>query len=140
MNHRYPLKAVVAKIGLDGHYRGVKFVAQTLTREGVEVVYLGANQHVADVVNAVLQEDAQLVALSFLSPDYRQHVPELLTSLQAAGARDVVVVVGGLIATEDIVPLQAAGVRRVFGPGTTSQQIAAFLADEFPAKEDTRSA
>jgi methylmalonyl-CoA mutase C-terminal domain/subunit len=137
---KHPLKAVVAKIGLDGHYRGVKFVAQTLTREGVEVVYLGANQHVTDVVNAVVQEDAQLVALSFLSPDYRQHVPQLLTALHAAGARDVVVVVGGLIAAEDVGPLQAAGVRRIFGPGTTSQQIAEFLLEVFPAHEAAKSA
>lgn len=127
------LKAVVAKIGLDGHYRGAKFVAQTLTRAGAEVVYLGANQSVEDVVHAVIQEDAQLVCLSFLSPDYRQHVPALVTALAEAGAEDVVVVVGGLIAADDTPALEAAGVRRIFGPTTTSRDIDAFVAELFPA-------
>lgn len=127
------LKAVVAKIGLDGHYRGAKFVALTLTRAGAEVVYLGANQSVEDVVRAVIQEDAQLVALSFLSPDYRQHVPALITALAEAGAGDVVVVVGGLIAAEDISKLHEVGVRRIFGPTTTSRNIDAFVEECFPS-------
>jgi methylmalonyl-CoA mutase C-terminal domain/subunit len=125
------VKTVVAKIGLDGHYRGVKFVARTLMNEGAEVVYLGANQTVTDVVQTVVQEDAQLVALSFLSPDYRQHVPELLRQLAEAGADDVVVVVGGLIADDDKPMLARAGVRGVFGPGTTSADIRSFLAETF---------
>jgi methylmalonyl-CoA mutase C-terminal domain/subunit len=133
MSVRPNIKAVVAKIGLDGHYRGVKFVARTLTNEGVEVVYLGANQTVEDVVQAVVQEDARLVALSFLSPDYRHHVPELLKQLQAAGVTDVVVVVGGLIADDDKPMLGSVGVREVFGPATTSRDIHDFLADTFPA-------
>jgi methylmalonyl-CoA mutase C-terminal domain/subunit len=133
MSIRPNVKAVVAKIGLDGHYRGVKFVARTLTGEGVEVVYLGANQTVEDVVQAVVQEDAQLVALSFLSPDYRQHVPELLEQLGAAGVTDVVVVVGGLVADDDRPMLAAAGVREVFGPATTSRDIHDFLVQTFPA-------
>jgi methylmalonyl-CoA mutase C-terminal domain/subunit len=131
-----PIKAVVAKIGLDGHYRGVKFVAQSLTREGVEVVYLGANQTVEDVVDAVVQEDAGLVALSFLSPDYRQHVPELWRQLTERQIDDVVVVVGGLISDEDLPALREhGGVRRVFGPGTRHQDIADFLAETFAAAE-----
>jgi methylmalonyl-CoA mutase, C-terminal domain len=125
------VKAVVAKIGLDGHYRGVKFVARTLANEGTEVVYLGANQTVEDVVRAVVQEDAHLVALSFLSPDYRQHVPELLRQLDAVGVDDVVVVVGGLIADDDRPMLEAAGVRGIFGPTTTSRDIHDFLARTF---------
>ncbi len=126
------LKVVVAKIGLDGHYRGAKFVAQTLTRTGAEVVYLGANQRVEDVVSAVVQEDAQLVALSFLSPDYRQHIPELIDQLAIAGASDVVVVVGGLVAEDDVAVLEEKGVRRVFGPATTSREIADFVVEIFP--------
>jgi methylmalonyl-CoA mutase C-terminal domain/subunit len=126
------VKAVVAKIGLDGHYRGVKFVARTLANEGAEVVYLGANQTVEDVVNAVVQEDAQLVALSFLSPDYRHHVPELLKQLESANVDDVVVVVGGLIAEDDKAMLESAGVRGIFGPATTSRDIHDFLFDTFP--------
>jgi methylmalonyl-CoA mutase, C-terminal domain len=133
MRGRPAVKAVVAKIGLDGHYRGVKFVARTLAHEGAEVVYLGANQTVEDVVHAVVQEDAALVALSFLSPDYRQHVPALLEGLAAAGVADVVVVVGGLITESDTPELLRLGVRRIFGPGTTSAEIRAFLAETFPA-------
>ena len=129
------IKAVVAKIGLDGHYRGVKFVAQALTNEGLDVVYLGANQSVTDVVTAVVQEDARLIALSFLSPDYRQHVPQLLEQLREAGVRDVVVVVGGLIADADRPALEEAGVTRIFGPGPTRADIREFLAEAFPEYE-----
>lgn len=131
--HRESIKAVVAKIGLDGHYRGVKFVARTLADQGLEVVYLGANQTVEDVVHATVQEDARLVALSFLSPDYRQHVPELLDALGAAGMTDVTVVVGGLIADDDRQALEQAGVREIFGPATTAADIGRFLDDTFPA-------
>lgn len=133
MSVRPGVKAVVAKIGLDGHYRGVKFVARTLTNEGLEVVYLGANQTVEDVVTAVVQEDARLVALSFLSPDYRQHVPELIRQLEAAGVSDVIVVVGGLVTQEDTPTLIDAGVLRVFGPATTAKDIHDFLVEIFPA-------
>jgi methylmalonyl-CoA mutase C-terminal domain/subunit len=126
------VKAVVAKIGLDGHYRGVKFVARTLVNEGVEVVFLGINRTVEDVAQAALQEDADLVALSFLSPDYRHHVPELIAALEAEGMGDVVVMLGGLIAEEDRPALEAAGVR-IFGPTTTSADIRAFLLETFPS-------
>jgi methylmalonyl-CoA mutase C-terminal domain/subunit len=129
------VKAVVAKIGLDGHYRGVKFVARTLVNEGVEVVYLGANQTVETVVRTAEQEDAQLIALSFLSPDYRQHVPELLLALQDASLEDVVVVVGGLIAEDDREVLERAGVRAVFGTATTSRDIHDFLRETFAGVE-----
>ncbi len=125
------IKAVAAKIGLDGHYRGIKFVARSLTEIGAEVVYLGANQHVEQVVAAAVQEDADLIALSFLSPDYRQHVPALMEKLRAAGAGQVVVVVGGLISESDVPMLTAAGVSRIFGPGTTSKDIAGFVSDTF---------
>jgi methylmalonyl-CoA mutase C-terminal domain/subunit len=127
------VKAVVAKIGLDGHYRGVKFVARTLADRGVEVVYLGANQTVEDVVHAVIQEDADLVALSFLSPDYRHHVPELHAQLEAAGAKDVVIGLGGLIAEDDRPAMEAAGVKRIFGPATTAADIGQFLDETFSA-------
>lgn len=126
------VRAVVAKIGLDGHYRGVKFVTRALTDNGVEAIYLGANQTVDDVVKAVVQEDAHLVALSFLSPDYRQHVPALIDRLNDAGSGDVVVVVGGLITDDDEAMLKGIGVRRVFGPSTTARDIRGFLEETFP--------
>jgi methylmalonyl-CoA mutase C-terminal domain/subunit len=131
MSEQPHIKAIAAKIGLDGHYRGIKFVVRSLTQMGAEVVYLGANQQVDQVVTAAVHEDAQLVALSFLSPDYRQHVPELMKQLKAAGAGHVVVVVGGLISNSDLPMLTEAGVRKVFGPGTTSKDIADFVKETF---------
>jgi methylmalonyl-CoA mutase C-terminal domain/subunit len=131
------IRAVVAKIGLDGHYRGVKFVTRTLTDNGVETVYLGANQTVDDVVTAVVQEDADLLALSFLSPDYRQHVPALMKQLRAVGSTDVVVVVGGLIADDDRELLKSVGVRRTFGPATCADDIRVFLEETFPHSSAT---
>lgn len=119
------MKAVAAKVGLDGHYRGIKFVARVLRDAGLEVVYLGLHSSPEQVVRVTIDEDARLIALSFLSADYRAHVPRICALLREAGASDVHVILGGLIDPADHEMLKQAGVSAIFGPETRAQEIMA---------------
>lgn len=112
------LRVVVAKPGLDGHDRGAKVIARALRDAGMEVIYTGLHQTAEQIVATVLQEDADAVGLSVLSGAHMTLVPRVLALLEDAEADDVMVVVGGTIPQSDIEPLEAAGVARVFTPGT----------------------
>lgn len=128
------MKAVTAKIGLDGHFRGIKFVTRVLRDAGVEVVFLGFHNSAERVVQTVVDEDAELLALSFLSPDYLAHVRRVRELLDEQGAQDVRVIVGGLVDPADLDRLSELGVDRVFGPETRSADINAYLASRFEVR------
>ena len=115
-----PYRVVVAKPGLDGHDRGAKVIARALRDEGFEVVYTGLHQTPEQVVQAVIQEDADAVGLSLLSGAHLTLVPRVIEELAAAGRADVLVIVGGIIPDDDIPALEAAGVAKVFTPGASS--------------------
>src|ERR1044072_7142469 len=121
------IRGVLAKGGLDGHYRGIKAVARSLRDAGMEVIYAGLWQTPEAVVRTVADEDAGWLGLSILSGAHMTLVPRVLQLLREAGLRDVGVLVGGIIPESDIPRLQALGVARVFGPGTTMDDIVAFL-------------
>lgn len=121
------MKAVAAKIGLDGHYRGIKFVTRVLRDAGVEVVYLGFHNSAEHVARVVVDEDAALLALSFLSPDYLTQVRQVRELLVDQGAADVRIIVGGLVDPADGHELAGLGVDRVFGPETRSVDIVGYL-------------
>ena len=120
-------RVVVAKPGLDGHDRGAKVIARTLRDAGFEVVYTGLNQTPEQVVQAVIQEDADALGLSLLSGAHLVLVPRVVELLRSAGRDDVLVVVGGIIPDDDIAPLEAAGVSRVFTPGSPLGEIGTWL-------------
>jgi methylmalonyl-CoA mutase C-terminal domain/subunit len=120
-------RVVVAKPGLDGHDRGAKVIARTLRDAGFEVVYTGLHQTPEQVVQAVIQEDADALGLSLLSGAHLVLVPRVVELLRSAGRDDVLVVVGGIIPDDDIVPLEAAGVSRVFTPGSPLGEIGSWL-------------
>ncbi|MGH2512705.1 MAG: cobalamin B12-binding domain-containing protein [Candidatus Limnocylindrales bacterium] len=122
-----PIKVLIAKPGLDGHDRGAKVLARGLRDEGFEVVYTGLRQTPEMVVTAALQEDVDVVGLSILSGAHMTLVPRICQLLQAEGLTDVLVSVGGIIPDDDIPALKAAGVRAVFGPGTTIGEVATFF-------------
>jgi methylmalonyl-CoA mutase cobalamin-binding domain/chain len=124
---RRPIRVVLAKIGLDGHDRGIKVVARTLRDAGFHVIYAGLWQTAEAVVRAVADEDADWLGLSLLSGAHMTLVPRVLTQLRDAGMGNVGVVVGGTIPAEDIPRLEELGVARVFGPGTPLAEIVAFL-------------
>lgn len=120
-------RVVVAKPGLDGHDRGAKVIARTLRDAGFEVVYTGLHQTPEQVVQAVIQEDADALGLSLLSGAHLVLVPRVIELLRSAGRDDVLVVVGGIIPDDDIAPLEAAGVSRVFTPGSPLGDIGSWL-------------
>src|SRR6516225_9119747 len=124
--HR-PVRIVLAKVGLDGHDRGIKVVARALRDAGMHVIYAGLWQTPEAVARAVADEDADWLGLSLLSGAHLTLVPRVLEALRAQGVGDVGVMVGGIIPEADAPRLQAMGVARVFGPGTSLDEIVAFL-------------
>ena len=122
-----PLRIVLAKVGLDGHDRGIKVVARALRDAGFHVIYAGLWQTPEAVVRAVADEDADWLGLSLLSGAHLTLVPKVLDQLREAGLEQVGVIVGGTIPAEDTPKLIERGVAHVFGPGTPLAEIVAFL-------------
>ncbi|MFL5836737.1 MAG: cobalamin B12-binding domain-containing protein [Solirubrobacteraceae bacterium] len=128
------IRVVVAKPGLDGHDRGAKIIARALRDAGMEVIYTGLHQTPEQIVETVIQEDADAVGLSILSGAHMTLVPRILELLRSEQAEDVVVTVGGTIPADDIPELEKLGVRGVFTPGASTQQIVDFIREETAAK------
>ena len=118
---------VIAKPGLDGHDRGAKVIARALRDAGMEVIYTGLHQTPEQIVETVVQEDADAIGISILSGAHMTLVPRILDGLREHGAEDVLVVVGGTIPLEDIEELKAQGVAEVFTPGAPTGEIVDFL-------------
>lgn len=116
------IRVLVAKPGLDGHDRGAKLVARILRDAGMEVIYTGLRQTPEMISEAALQEDVAVVGLSILSGAHLDLFPNIMERLKEKGL-DVIVVAGGIIPEEDIASLEQIGIKAIFGPGTTSQQI-----------------
>src|SRR5262249_48484690 len=121
------IRVVVAKPGLDGHDRGAKIIARALRDAGMEVIYTGLHQTPEQIVETVIQEDADAVGISILSGAHMTLVPRILELLRGEGAEDVLVVVGGTIPAEDADSLREQGVAEVFGPGAPTSAIVEFL-------------
>jgi methylmalonyl-CoA mutase C-terminal domain/subunit len=122
-----PIRVVVAKPGLDGHDRGAKIIARTLRDAGMEVIYTGLHQTPEQIVETVIQEDADAVGLSILSGAHMTLVPRVMELLRSQGADDVLVVVGGTIPADDIAELKGSGVAEVYTPGAPTAEIVEFL-------------
>ena len=122
-----PIRVVLAKVGLDGHDRGIKVVARALRDAGMHVIYAGLWQTPEAVVRTVADEDADWLGLSLLSGAHLTLIPRVLQLLREAGLQDVGVLVGGIIPEADIAKLLDMGVARVFGPGTPLTEIVDFL-------------
>lgn len=122
-----PQRIVLAKIGLDGHDRGIKVVARGLRDHGFHVIYAGLWQAPEAVVQAVADEDADWLGISILSGAHMTLLPDLLNLLQQQGTENVKVMVGGIIPEADVQKLQQLGVTGVFGPGTPIEDIVEFL-------------
>ncbi|HEX5196102.1 MAG TPA: cobalamin B12-binding domain-containing protein [Gaiellales bacterium] len=122
-----PIRVVVAKPGLDGHDRGAKIIARTLRDAGMEVIYTGLHQTPEQIVETVIQEDADAVGLSILSGAHMTLVPRIMELLREQGADDVLVVLGGTIPADDIPVLKEQGVAEVYTPGAPTAEIVDFL-------------
>lgn len=127
MESNKPLRIVLAKIGLDGHDRGIKVVARGLRDAGFHVIYAGLWLTPEAVVRTVADEDADWLGLSILSGAHMTLVPRVIDLLRQAGLDHVGVIVGGIIPESDVPKLEALGVAKVFGPGTAIDEIVSFL-------------
>ena len=123
------IRVVVAKPGLDGHDRGAKIIARALRDAGMEVIYTGLHQTPEQIVETVIQEDADAVGLSILSGAHMTLVPRIVELLREQGVDDVLLTVGGTIPADDIPDLKELGVAEVFTPGASTQDIIDFIQD-----------
>ena len=121
------IRVLVAKPGLDGHDRGAKVIARALRDAGMEVIYTGLRQTPTMIAEAALQEDVDAVGLSILSGAHMTLVPRILDALEARGLSNVPVFLGGIIPKDDIPKLKRIGIREVFGPGTRTDRVTAFI-------------
>lgn len=127
MTHSPKLRILVAKPGLDGHDRGAKVVARALRDAGFEVVYTGLHQTPEMIASAAVQEDVDAVGLSIMSGAHNTLFPAVRAALDARGADDIAVFGGGIVPDEDLPRLAAAGVKKVFKPGTTLDGIVTWV-------------
>ena len=133
MNAERTVRVVVAKPGLDGHDRGAKIVARALRDAGFEVIYTGLHQTPEQIVATAVQEDADAIGLSVLSGAHNYLFKRVLELLKEKGADDVAVFGGGIIPPEDIAALKAIGVKELFTPGTSTQDIIRFVREHIRA-------
>lgn len=122
-----PIRVVLAKVGLDGHDRGVQVVARALRDAGMEVIYTGLWQSPEAVVRAVEDEDADVLGISLLSGAHLALMPQICGELRRRGLEHVLVILGGIVPEPDIPKLEQIGVAKVFTPGASLPEIAAFL-------------
>lgn len=123
------IRVLVAKPGLDGHDRGAKVVARALRDAGMEVIYSGLRQTPEMIVEAAMQEDVDVIGLSILSGAHMPLFARLSELMKEKGLEDVLVLAGGIIPDEDVPAVKSLGIAGVFGPGTSTQQIVEFIAD-----------
>jgi len=128
-----PVRILLAKVGLDGHDRGVKVVARALRDAGYEVIYAGLRQTPEMVVDAAMQEDAQVIGLSLHSGAHMTLFPAVVSELKKKNATDIVVFGGGIIPDDDVEALKKQGVAELFTPGTPLQDIVEWLRKRFPS-------
>jgi methylmalonyl-CoA mutase, C-terminal domain len=124
-----PLRIVIAKPGLDGHDRGAKVIARALRDAGMEVVYTGLHQTPEQIVQTVIQEDADAVGLSVLSGAHMTLFKRTLELLHEQEVTDVTIFGGGIIPAADIPALEAQGVAKIFTPGATMDEVVTWVRD-----------
>ncbi|MGA7172697.1 MAG: cobalamin B12-binding domain-containing protein [Candidatus Dormiibacterota bacterium] len=126
-----PVRILTAKVGLDGHDRGIKVISRALRDAGVEVIYTGLHQTPAQVVEAAIQEDVDGIGVSLLSGAHMTLFPEVLRLLRERGGEDIVVFGGGIVPPDDAVLLKEMGVDEVFTPGTSIRAIVEYVERRF---------
>lgn len=128
-------RVLVAKVGLDGHDRGVKIVARTLRDAGFEVIYTGLFQTPQTVASAAVDEDVDAIGLSMLSGAHMTLAPLVVEALRARGV-DIPVIVGGIVPDHDVDELSAAGIAKVLTPGATAVEVVAAVREAIDASID----
>lgn len=121
------IRVLIAKPGLDGHDRGAKVIARALRDAGMEVIYTGIRQTPEQIANAAIQEGVDIVGLSCLSGAHNSLFPKVVQILKEKGADDILVFGGGIIPVDDIPGLKKAGIREIFQPGTSTEEIINYI-------------
>ena len=129
------IRILVAKPGLDGHDRGAKVIASALRDTGFEVIYTGLHQSPEMIVNAAIEEDVHVVAMSILSGAHMTLFPKVRELLDGAGANHILLTGGGIIPSEDIEDLESQGIGRLFGPGPPTTEVINYIQDWFEDQE-----
>lgn len=127
MGDKKKIRVLAAKLGLDGHDRGIKVLASALMDAGMEVIYTGLRQTPAQIVETAIQEDVDVIAMSILSGAHDYHFPKVMELLKQKGVRDILVLGGGIIPDEDIPKLKEIGISEIFGPGTNTTDVISFI-------------
>jgi methylmalonyl-CoA mutase C-terminal domain/subunit len=132
------IRVLVGKPGLDGHDRGAKVVAAALRDAGMEVIYTGLHQTCESIVEAAIQEDVDVVGLSILSGAHMTLLPKVLNLLKKRHARDIIVIGGGIIPQADMKKLEKKGIKKLFGPGTSTSEIVAWIQENTAEKQSAK--
>jgi len=132
------IKVITGKIGTDGHYRGIEAVTRALRDAGMEVVYLGAGRRVEEVIQAVIQEDANVLGLSFLCGGHIQTMKRLMARIKEDNLEHVLVLVGGIIYDDDIPEMKELGVAEVFLPGIPLANIVDYVSGEVEKRKKNK--
>ncbi|MDG2300513.1 MAG: cobalamin-dependent protein [Acidimicrobiales bacterium] len=127
-------RVILAKLGLDGHDRGIKVVARILRDAGMEVIYLGLRQTTASIVAAAEEEDADAIGLSMHNAGHLTLGPKMMEAITAAGL-DLPLIIGGIVPDEDAAELEKVGVAAVLGPGASAEEVAAIVRDAISSRE-----
>lgn len=125
-----PIRVLIAKVGLDGHDRGAKIVSRTLRDAGFEVIYSGLHQTPKQIVRTAIQEDVKAIGVSILSGAHLEYFHEIITELKNQKLEDLLVFGGGVIPLKDIDLLREMGISRIFTPGSSLDEIPAWLREE----------
>jgi len=136
---RKRIRILTAKVGLDGHDRGVKVISRALRDAGVEVIYTGLHQTPEMVVEAAIQEDVDGIGISLLSGAHMTLFPEIIRLLAEKNASDIVVFGGGIIPDSDMEALHAMGVDHIFTPGASLEDVVAYVNHRFPGASSSAS-
>lgn len=129
-----PIRVLIAKPGLDGHDRGAKVIARALRDAGMEVIYTGLHQTPEMIVRSAIQEDVQCIGMSILSGAHMTLFPEVIELLRKEGANDIVVFGGGIIPKDDVRKLKELGVKEIFLPGASTQEVIEWVRSNIQAR------
>lgn len=130
------IKVIITKVGLDGHDRGAKVVASLLKEAGMEVVYLGMYQSVEGIVQAAIDEDADVIGVSYLSGEHLVYTPRIVDEMRRNGLGDVLLIAGGSFPPEDIPVMKEMGVDEVFRGGSLTETIIDYVRNNVPLESD----
>jgi methylmalonyl-CoA mutase C-terminal domain/subunit len=135
MENARKIRVLIAKPGLDSHDRGAKVVARALRDAGMEVIYTGLRQTPEQIAETALQEDVDVIGLSILSGAHKTLFPRIMELLKKQGLTDVMVFAGGIIPEEDVSEMKKLGIKEIFGPGTTTEEIIRYVVDNLPKRD-----